>query len=123
MIVKPDGRQCGCGRRGCLETYVSATGIRRTVFELLSDRTTPSVLREFSYEDLSAEDISKAAQDGDEIALLAFDRTGEILGMKLADFVAYSNPEKIILTGGLTHAGKFLLDPAKRYMEAYLLKV
>lgn len=123
VIVKPDGRQCGCGRRGCLETYVSATGIRRTVFELLSELTTPSSLRGYSFEQLSAEEISQAAQAGDRIALLAFDRTGEILGMKLADFVAYSNPQKIILTGGLTHAGNLILEPAKRYMESYLLKV
>jgi glucokinase len=123
VIVKPDGRQCGCGRRGCLETYVSATGIRRTVFELLSDRTGASVLRGYAFEELSAEDISKAAEDGDKIARMAFERTGEVLGMKLADFVAYSNPEKIILTGGLTNAGDLLLEPAKRYMEASLLKV
>ncbi len=122
-IVQPDGRQCGCGRRGCLETYVSATGIRRTVFELLSDRMTPSTLRGISFEQLSAEDISRAAQTGDKIAQLAFEQTGRILGMKLADFVAYSNPQAIIFTGGLTNAGELLLKPVKRYMEEFLLKI
>jgi glucokinase len=122
-IVRPEGRQCNCGRRGCLETYVSATGIRRTVFELLSDRPTPSLLRRYSFENLSAEDISNAAGEEDEIALLAFDRTAEILGMKLSDFIAYSNPQIIILTGGLTNAGDLLLKPVRKYMEKFLLKV
>jgi glucokinase len=123
MVVDPAGRQCGCGRRGCLETYVSAPGIRRTVFELISEYTEPSPLRDISFSDLRAEDITKAASEGDSIALKAFERTGRILGMKLADVVALTNPEAIILAGGLAKAGKYILEPVQRHLEKNLLTV
>jgi len=123
MVVDPKGRVCGCGRRGCLETYVSAPGIRRTVFELISEYTEPSKLRNISFSDLRAEDITKAADEGDQIALKAFERTGRILGMKLADVVALVNPEAIILAGGLAQAGKYILEPVQRHLEANLLNI
>ena len=123
MVVDPKGRVCGCGRRGCLETYVSAPGIRRTVFELISEYTEPSKLRYISFSDLRAEDITNAADEGDQIALKAFERTGRILGMKLADVVALTNPEAIILAGGLAQAGKYILEPVQRHLEANLLNI
>ena len=123
MVVDPKGRVCGCGRRGCLETYVSAPGIRRTVFELISEYTEPSKLRNISFSDLRAEDITNAADEGDKIALKAFERTGRILGMKLADVVALVNPEAIILAGGLAQAGKHILEPVQRHLEANLLSI
>ena len=123
VIVKPDGRQCGCGRRGCLETYVSAPGLRRTVFEKLSDLSLSSELRRFSFDELRAEDITRAAADGDQVALQSFEMTGKILGIKLADLAALLNPEAIILAGGLMKAGDYLLDPVKRHLEANLLEV
>jgi glucokinase len=123
MVVRPDGRQCGCGRRGCLETYVSAPGIRRTVFELLSEYNEPSILRNISFSALRAEDITDAAQQGDKIALLAFEKTGEILGLKLADVVALMNPEAIILAGGLAQAGELLLKPVQNHLEKNLLSI
>lgn len=118
--VDPDGRQCACGKRGCLETYVSATGICRTVRELLAERNEPSTLREIKYDQLTSKQIYEAACDGDSIALKAFDMTAKILGMKLADAVAHTGPEAIFLSGGLALAGDVLLAPARRYLEEFL---
>lgn len=122
-IVDPHGRQCGCGRRGCLETYASASGIKRTVFELLSETTTPSILRSVSYADLTAVMVTDAAAQGDVIALEAFDMTGRILGLKLADTVAHTSPEAIFLFGGLAKAGEFIFQPTSRYMEMNMLNI
>ncbi len=99
-VVDPNGRDCGCGRKGCLETYTSAPGIKRTVFELLSTMIEPSVLRGVSFEDLSAKMIDDAARKGDIIAKEAFDYTGEVLGLNLANAVAHTSPEAIFLFGG-----------------------
>src|SRR5690606_11539301 len=85
VLVNPNGRYCGCGRRGCLETYVSATGIKRTVYKLLADYTDKSELRQISYDDLTAEYITQAAMRKDPIPIAAFEYTGRILGIKLAD--------------------------------------
>ena len=106
-IVDPEGRKCACGRNGCLETYVSAPGIKRTVFELLANETQNSELRKYSFESLDSKLISDAANNGDEIALKAFDYTGKILGLKLADAVAHTSPEAIFLFGGLTKSCDF----------------
>lgn len=118
--VEPGGRQCNCGLRGCLETYASVTGIRRTVFELLAELNYDSELRSFSFEELNGENISDAALDGDLIALTAFKRTGEILGSKMADTVAHLDPEAFIISGGLSKAGHILLDPLIESMERHL---
>lgn len=122
-IVDPIGRLCGCGRKGCLETYASATGIRRTVMELLATTNYPSKLRKVSYEELSAKIVTDAALEGDKLALEAFDYTAKILGMKLADAVAHTSPEAIILFGGLANAGDLILIPTKKYMEENLFHV
>jgi len=122
-IVFPDGRDCGCGRKGCLETYTSAPGIKRTVFELLSVMNEPTVLREVSFDKLSAKMIDDAARKGDMIAIEAFDYTGDILGLKLADAVAHTSPEAIFLFGGLAQAGNLIFDPVQHYMEEYLLNI
>ncbi|SMD32727.1 glucokinase [Reichenbachiella faecimaris] len=120
--VNPDGRYCGCGRRGCLETYVSATGIKKTVFKMMADYTRPSVLRDVSYNDMTAEMITNAAKDHDYIAIKAFEYTGQIFGQKLADTVVHTSPEAIFLFGGLVNAGDYLLDPATYYMEKFMFK-
>ncbi|NOX48590.1 MAG: ROK family protein [Chlorobi bacterium] len=122
-IVDPGGRECGCGRRGCLETYTSAPGIKRTVAELLSTMNDPSKLRDVSYNELSAKMIDAEARKGDMIALEAFDYTGETLGLKLSDAVAYTSPEAIFLFGGLAQAGELIFGPTKKYMEQYLLAI
>ena len=105
-VVDPQGRQCGCGKAGCLETYVSATGLCRTTFALLAERREPSPLREVSYQQMTAQKVFAAAGAGDVIALAAFAATARILGMKLADAVAHTGPEAIFLAGGLASKGK-----------------
>ena len=115
--VNPNGRLCKCGLTGCLETYASVTGIKRTVFKLMADMRTDSSLRDYSYNELTGKMIADAALEGDPIAMRAFEYTGEILGTKLADAAAYFSPEAIILAGGLTKAGDLLLIPTKKSME------
>jgi glucokinase len=122
-IVDPNGRDCGCGRQGCLETYTSAPGIKRTVFELLSIMNVPSKLRDVSFNKLSAKMIDEAAREGDPVAREAFEYTGEILGLKLADSIAHTSPEAIFLFGGLAQAGQLIFEPTKRYMEENLLNI
>jgi glucokinase len=123
IVVDPEGRQCGCGKRGCLETYVSATGLRRTAWTLLAERCEPSPLRGMNFQEMTSKRIFDLAVEGDVIALAAFDRTARILGLKLADAVAHFSPEAIFLAGGLAAAGDFLLIPVQRYMNEFLFGV
>jgi glucokinase len=123
VIVNPNGRVCGCGRKGCLETYVSATGIKRTVYKLIADHTKPSSLRGVAFDNLTAKMITDAALAGDFIAKEAFEYTGMVLGQKLADTVAHFSPEAIFLFGGLVHAGDLLLKPTRQHMEAYMMNI
>ncbi len=121
--VCENGRECGCGNRGCLEAYVSAPGIIRTVFELLAEYNRESELRRYSFNDLTSEMIYQAAIRGDFIALEAFRNTGKILGTTLADSVAHTSPEKIFLFGGLAKSGDLILKPTREYFEKNLLKI
>jgi glucokinase len=116
-------RECGCGRKGCLETYASATGICRTVFELMGRTMLPSELRNIPYNQLTAAMISDAAKKGDKLALEAFDVTGKLLGIKLADSVAHTTPEAIFLFGGLANAGDLIFKPTQKYFEENLLTI
>ena len=120
-LVNVNGRYCGCGRRGCLETYVSATGIKRTVYKLLADFREPSELRAVPFDDLSAAHITEAAIRGDKIAIEAFEYTGRVLGMKLADAVVHYSPEAIFLFGGLVNAGDYIFYPTKYHFEKNLM--
>lgn len=122
-IYDPKGRRCGCGKKGCLEAYASATGLCRTVQELICNSTEPSPLRAVSYETLTSQMVFQMAAQGDRLALEAFEITGEILGMKLADSVAHLSPEAIILFGGLALAGDLIFKPTKRSLEAHLFPV
>jgi glucokinase len=122
-IVDPSGRECGCGGRGHLEAYASATGICRTVGELLATRRAESELRSIAPRDLTSRMIAEAAGRGDPIAREAFEQTGRILGMKLADSVAHLSPEAIILFGGLAAAGPLIFEPTKRSLEEHLLGI
>ena len=121
VIVERGGRECGCGRKGCLEAYASAIGIKRTAFELMASMNAPSPLRSIAFDDLDSAQLSQAAAKGDPIALEAFRLTGQRLGYALADAVTITSPEAIFLFGGLAKAGDLLLDPIKHYMEENML--
>ena len=123
LNVYPEGRQCNCGLKGCLETYASVTGIRRTISELIAERTEPSALRGVSFEQLTGAAISRAALEGDRLALEAFRITAEILGIKMADMVAHLDPEAFVISGGLSQAGDILLEPLQASMERKLFPV
>lgn len=118
-----DGRECGCGKKGCLETYASAGGITRTALELMSKTRKPSSLRSISANDLTSYDVFKAYQAGDEIAKDTFEYTGKILGIKFADVVCHTSPSTIFLFGGPAKAGDAIIKPAKAAMEEYLLPI
>lgn len=123
VIVEPNGRDCGCGRKGCLETYCSATGIARTAREVLENTDEPSLLRNVDINTLESKDIYDAAVKGDKLAIEIFNRTGEILGKALANNVVFSNPEAVVLFGGLAKAGEFITKPTYEAMEANMLNV
>jgi glucokinase len=122
-IYDPNGRLCGCGKKGCLETYASATGIRRTVMELLANTNQDSSLRSVSFNNIDSKLIYTAALEGDKLALDAFEFTGKVLGLKLSDAIAVTSPEAIILFGGLALAGNLIIDPTKKSMEEHLFHV
>lgn len=119
---RQDGRQCGCGRRGCLETYCSATGVARTAKEIVEYTDEPSLLRNIQG-DITSKDVYDAAIQGDKAAQEVFAFTGTILGEALADFIAFSAPEAIILFGGLTKAGDLIMKPTQEAMEANVLSI
>lgn len=118
IIVREGGRLCGCGRRGCLETYASATGIRRTVEEWLNCGKA-SRLAKLSA--IRSADICEAALKGDVLAVEAFEFTGKILGTALANCIAITGSEAIFLFGGLANAKELLFEPVRRHLEANLL--
>lgn len=121
--IRRDGRKCGCGLRGCLETYSSATGVARTAVDFLETRDTPSLLRNMKKEEITSKDVYDAAIQDDELAKEIFEFTGQLLGEAFANFVAFSSPEAIILFGGLTKAGKLIFDPVRKHMEENMLPI
>lgn len=116
--VVENGRQCGCGQRGCLEAYAGANGIVRTAQELMADTEAPSLMRDLTK--LSPRTIFECCEQGDKMAIEVFRRTGEILGLGLANYASIIDPEAIILTGGISHAGKWLLDPLSESFENHV---
>ena len=116
-IVVPGGRDCGCGRQGCLETYASATGLVRTVLYMLSEMKEESSLREIAPFNLTSKQIAEAAEKGDVIALEAFDYTAEMLAFGIINSVVFSSPEAVYLFGGLANAGKLIFDPVRKYVD------
>ncbi len=123
-IVIPDGRlHEGTGKRGPLEVYASATGVRLTAIEKLKESTAPSLLRNIPEDQLDSKDVYEAALKGDVIAKEIFEFTGKILGISLANAIMFSSPEAIILFGGLARAGEFILSPTRKYMEENLIQV
>jgi len=118
-----NGRLCGCGKNGCLEAYSSATGVARTAREILETTNQDSILRNIPLSDITSKDVYDAAKEGDQVAIDIFNFTGKILGEAFADFVAFSSPEAIILFGGLSKAGEFILNPIVENMEKNLLQM
>lgn len=118
-VERKDGRQCNCGKKGCLETYASATGVARTAYEWLEKTDEPSVLR--NLDKIASKDVYEAAKAGDSLALRIFDYTGDILGRTFADFIAFSSPEAIVLFGGLARAKEYLLEPIEKAMNENVL--
>ena len=122
-IVKRGGRNCGCGRCGCLETYCSATGIVRTARELLDTTNEDSLLRHIPDHELTSKAIYEAAMAGDRLSQEIYATTGRILGEALANFTVFSSPEAIILFGGMAQAGKLLMDPVRKAMDDNMLSI
>ena len=123
VVKRNNGRVCGCGRTGCLEAYCSATGVARTAREFLELRSEPSALRDLSIEDITSKDVYDAAVKGDKMAKEIFEYTAKILGDALADMVAFSSPQAIILFGGLAKSGDLLLKPLKEEFEKALFPI
>ena len=121
VVRDGSGRKCGCGRKGCLETYCSATGVSRTAREILAACTKPSLLRSIPVENITSKDVFEAAEKGDQIALDIFEYTGTILGEALADFISFSSPEAIVLFGGLARSGEYIMKPVHKAMEENVL--
>ncbi len=119
----PEGRLCGCGKKGCLETYLSAGGFKRTAFELLVNFNKKSNLTKYSFEELTPKIIYDEALSGDLVAKETFEQSAKILGMQLADSVAYTSPEAIIIFGGVAKSGDLLFGPLKKYFENNLLNI
>lgn len=115
-------RPCGCGRRGCLETYCSATGVARTAREKLEQSAQPSLLREIHPDEITSYDVFVAAEKGDGVALEIFERTGRLLGEACADFATFNTPEAFVFFGGLTKAGDYLMNPLRRAYEENVLR-
>lgn len=116
--VVDNGRKCGCGHNGCLEAYVGAKGIVETARELMAASDAPSLIRDL--EKLSPRTIAECCDKGDEMAIEVFRRTGYYLGLGLANYASIVDPEAIILTGGISHAGKWLVDPVVETFETHV---
>lgn len=123
IIRRENGRPCGCGRKGCLETYCSATGVARTAREFLATSDEPSLLREMNPEEITSLDVSIAASKGDDLANRIYEFTGQILGEACSDFMAFSSPEAFVFFGGLTKAGDLLMKPLKKAYDENVLKI
>ncbi len=115
VCVNPNGRHCGCGGIGCLETYCSEKGIIETAQKLMNSSNKPSLMRD--YEKLTPKIISGCCDKGDEMAIEVYARTGRMLGLGMANYASVINPEAIIFTGGITRAGHWLFDPAQEVFE------
>ena len=116
-VVK-DGRKCGCGHEGCLEAYVGAVGIVKTANELMAASDKPSLMR--NLDKLTPHTIKDCCDQGDEMAIEVFKKTGEMLGLGLANYASIVDPEAIILTGGISHAGKCLMEPTIESFESHV---
>ncbi|MDO4212064.1 MAG: ROK family protein [Bacteroidales bacterium] len=118
-----NGRPCGCGRKGCLEAYCSATGVARTAREILAKSDEPSPLRDLDPDSITSYDVFCAAEKGDKMALEIFEFTGRLLGRTCADFATFCSPEAFVFFGGLCKAGHYIMDPIQRGYDEHILPV
>lgn len=123
MVRGEEGRLCGCGRKGCLECYCSATGVARTARELLAKSDRPSLLRDMNPDEITSLDVSIAAGKGDALAKEIYNFTGKMLGEACADFAAFSSPEAFIFFGGMTKAGDLIMKPIKETYNRHVLPI
>ncbi len=125
VIVVPNGkgRDCGCGRKGCLETYCSATGVARTAKEVVSTSDVPTMLRDIPTEEITSRDVAEAAAAGDKVAQEIYDFTGRMLGEACANFATFSSPEAFVFFGGLTKAGELLMNPLRKAYDEHVLRI
>ena len=112
------GRTCGCGNVGCLEAYVGAKGIGVTVYELLAESNAPSLMR--GIENITPKQVFECCEQGDELAIEVFRRSGNVLGIALANYASVFNPEAIIMAGGVSHAGKWIIEPTYDSFEEHV---
>ncbi|MBR1626825.1 MAG: ROK family protein [Bacteroidales bacterium] len=122
-IIDIDGRQCNCGRKGCVERYASATGIVITIKQMLNESTEQSLLRAINEDEITSKDIYEAALKGDSLALKCFDYTAKMLALGIANACEITSPEKVYLFGGLSKSGDILLNPLKKYLNEFLFSV
>lgn len=123
IMERENGRLCGCGRKGCLEAYCSATGVARTAREWLEKPDTPSLLREMKPEDITSLDVSIAAGKGDALAKEIYEYTGNMLGTACADMAAFSSPEAFIFFGGMTKAGDLIMKPIEETYNKQVMPI
>ncbi|KAA6307104.1 Glucokinase, partial [termite gut metagenome] len=123
IVRHENGRVCGCGRKGCLEAYCSATGVARTTREILSSRSDNSLLRSIPANQITSKDVYDAAVQNDAIAQEIFNYTGTLLGEAFADFVAFSSPEAIVLFGGLAKSGDYIMNPIQKALDNAVLPI
>ncbi len=123
IIERNNGRQCGCGRKGCLEAYCSATGVARSARIFLTESEEPSLLREKNIDDITSYDVAVAAGKGDALAKRIFEYTGDLLGKACADMTVFSAPEAFVFFGGLAKAGDLLMDPIKKAYDENVLPI
>ena len=118
VCVEHDGRQCGCGQRGCLEAYCAHNGIIKTAEELMAASNEPSLMR--SINPLTPKEITDCCEQGDKMAQEVYRLTGEKLGLVMANYASLLDPEAIIFTGGISNAGHWLFDPAYESFESHV---
>ena len=113
-----NGRSCGCGHKGCLETYCAEQGLIQTAKELMAECTEPTLLS--SLDQLNIKSIADCCDKGDKAAIEAFRRVGHMLGVGVANYASVMDPEAVILTGDMTLAGKWLLKPMRESFEEHV---
>lgn len=123
MVVEPDGRPCGCGRKGCLETYCSATGVVRTTVAMLEESAEQTSLREIPTAEITSYDVYKAAMAGDAMAQEVFRQTGRRIGIACANISTFLSPEAFIFFGGLAQAGEILFRPIEEAYNEHVLSL